>query len=141
MFISDDMGWGQAGFNGGTDIATANLDRIADEGVRLTQFYAQPTCAPTRASLFTGRYAWKTGAAENPDHRTDDGLLLDERTLAEALHDSGYATWLVGKWHLGHWGSERLPLQRGFDHHYGFLQRVYRLLRAFSPMEDVARDI
>ena len=93
VFVSDDMGWAQPGFNGGTEVTTPNMDRIADEGVRLTQFYAQPVCAPTRASLFTGRYAWKTGAADNPDSSMDDGLLLDERTIAEALRDSSYATW------------------------------------------------
>ncbi len=120
VFVSDDMGWGQPGFNGGTEVETPHMDRLADEGVKLTQFYVQPVCAPTRASLFTGRYAWKTGAADNPDSRMDDGLLLDERTIAEALRDSSYATWLVGKWQAGYWGSERLPLQRGFDHHYGF---------------------
>ena len=140
VFISDDMGWGQAGFNGGTEITTTNLDRIADEGVSLTQFYAQPVCAPTRASLFTGRYAWKTGAGSNPDSSSDDGLLLDERTIAEALRDSGYATWLVGKWHLGHWGSERLPLQRGFEHHYGFYNGFidsYKLLRPWRYWHEV----
>ena len=140
VFVSDDMGWGQAGFNGGTDIATTNLDRIADEGVRLTQFYVQPACAPTRASLFTGRYAWKTGAGSNPDSSSDDGLLLDERTVAEALRDSGYATWLVGKWHLGHWGSNRLPLQRGFDHHYGFYNGFidsYELVRPWRTWYEV----
>ena len=140
VFVSDDMGWGQAGFNGGTDIATTNLDRIADEGVRLTQFYVQPACAPTRASLFTGRYAWKTGAGSNPDSSSDDGLLLDERTIAEALRDSGYATWLVGKWHLGTWGSERLPLQRGFEHHYGFYNGFidsYELLRPWRYWHEI----
>ncbi len=120
VFLSDDMGWGQPGFNGGTEVATPHLDRIADEGVKLTQFYVQPVCAPTRASLFTGRYAWKTGMADNPNSAKDDGLLLDERTMAEALRDAGYATWMVGKWHLGQWEHEHLPLQRGFDHHYGF---------------------
>ena len=70
----------------------------------------------------------------------DDGLLLDERTIAEALRDSSYATWLVGKWHAGHWGSERLPLQRGFDHHYGFYTGFidsYKLVRPWpSDLED-----
>ena len=133
VFISDDMGWGQPGFNGGTEVTTPNMDRIADEGVRLTQFYAQPVCAPTRASLITGRYAWKTGSADNPDNRTDDGLLLDERTIAEALRDSSYATWLVGKWQAGHWGSERLPLQRGFDHHYGFYNGIIDSYKHVRP--------
>ena len=140
VFVSDDMGWAQPGFNGGTEVTTPNMDRIADEGVRLTQFYAQPVCAPTRASLFTGRYAWKTGAADNPDSSMDDGLLLDERTIAEALRDSSYATWLVGKWHAGHWGSERLPLQRGFDHHYGFYNGFidsYKLVRPWRYWHEI----
>ena len=59
VFISDNMGWGQPGFNGGTEVATPNMDRIANEGIKLTQFYVQPVCSPTRASLMTGRYAWK----------------------------------------------------------------------------------
>ena len=140
VFVSDDMGWGQPGFNGGTEVETPNMDRLADEGVKLTQFYVQPVCAPTRASLLTGRYAWKTGMAGNPDDRKDDGLLLDERTIAEALRDSSYATWLVGKWHAGHWGSERLPLQRGFDHHYGFYDGFidsYKLVRPWRGWHEI----
>ena len=140
VFVSDDMGWGQPGFNGGTEVETPNMDRLADEGVKLTQFYVQPVCAPTRASLFTGRYAWKTGMEHNPDDRKDDGLLLDERTIAEALRDSSYATWLVGKWHAGHWGSERLPLQRGFDHHYGFYDGYidsYKLVRPWKRWHEI----
>ena len=140
VFVSDDMGWWQPGFNGGTEVETPHMDRLADEGVKLTQFYVQPVCAPTRASLFTGRYAWKTGMAGNPDDRKDDGLLLDERTIAEALRDSSYATWLVGKWHAGHWGSERLPLQRGFDHHYGFYDGFidsYKLVRPWRGWHEI----
>ena len=119
VFLSDDMGWGQPGFNGGTEVATPNLDRIADEGVKLTQFYVQPLCSPTRASLLTGRYPWKNGMELRPSVAASQGMLTDERTLAEALRDSGYATWIVGKWHLGQWHSRHLPLQRGFEHHYG----------------------
>ncbi len=133
IILSDDMGWGQPGFNGGTEVATPQMDRLANEGVKLTQFYVQPRCAPTRASLVTGRYAWKTGMAQNPNGRKDDGLLLDERTIGEALRDSGYATWLVGKWHLGYWGSDRLPLQRGFDHHYGFYNGFIDYFKHFRP--------
>ena len=120
VFISDDMGWGQPGFNGGTEVATPNMDRLANEGVKLTQFYVQPVCSPTRASLMTGRYAWKNGMELRTKGAASNGMLLDERTIAEALRDAGYATWMVGKWHLGQWNQEHLPLQRGFDHHYGF---------------------
>ncbi len=119
LIVADDLGWSQPGFNGGTEVTTPNMDRIANEGVKLTQFYAQPQCAPTRAALLTGRYAWKNGVNTNPlGHRTG-GILLDERTIAQALGDAGYATWIVGKWGVGHWRTEHLPLQRGFDHHYG----------------------
>ena len=120
VFLSDDMGWGQPGFNGGTEVATPNIDRIAEEGVKLTQFYVQPVCSATRAALLTGRYPWKNGMEIRTSVRAANGMLLDERTIAEALRDGGYASWIVGKWHLGQWRDEHLPLQRGFDHHYGF---------------------
>ena len=119
VIVADDLGWGQPGFNGGTQVSTPNIDRIADEGVKLTQFYVQPQCATTRGALLTGRYAFKNGVNTNPLPDKTGGLRLDERTIAQALGDVGYATWIVGKWHLGHWGAEHLPLQRGFDHHYG----------------------
>ena len=119
VFLSDDMGWGQPGFNGGTKVPTPNIDRIAQEGVKLTQFYVQPSCAQTRAALLTGRYSWKNGMPSRPGVNEDEGLPPDERTIAEALRDAGYATWILGKWHLGHWQRIHLPLQRGFDHHYG----------------------
>ena len=119
LFLSDDMGWGQPGFNGGDEVETPSIDRIAEEGVSLTQFYVAPVCTATRGALMTGRYSWKNGTAVRFNARTNMGMRVDERTLAEALRDAGYATWLVGKWHLGQWQREHLPLQRGFDHHYG----------------------
>ena len=119
LFLSDDMGWGQPGFNGGTEVETPNIDRIADEGIKLTQFYAQPVCTATRGALLTGRYPWKNGTEVRVGLRASYGMLTDERTIAEVLRDAGYATWIVGKWHLGQWQQEHLPLQRGFDHHYG----------------------
>ena len=120
MVVTDDMGWGQPGFNGGTEVGTPNLDRIANEGVRLTQFYASPGCSPTRASLLTGRHYWKTGGVQElPTRHSTVGMLLDERSVADALRDAGYETWAIGKWHLGKWHLGHLPLQRGFDHHYG----------------------
>ncbi len=119
VMLSDDMGWGQPGFQGGKDVPTPHLDRLAREGVQLTQFYVQPVCSPTRACLLTGRYAWKNGMEVRPTATSAHGMLLDERTLAQALKDAGYWTAMVGKWHLGEWHKEHLPLQRGFDHHYG----------------------
>lgn len=119
VFLSDDMGWDQVGFNGGKEVPTPNIDAIAREGVKLTQFYVQPVCTPTRSCILTGRYPWKTGTGRRPSALAAQGMLKNERTVAEALRGAGYATWIVGKWHLGEWYKEHLPLARGFDHHYG----------------------
>ncbi len=119
IFLSDDLGWEQVGYNGGKEVPTPAIDSLAREGVKLTQFYVQPVCSPTRACLLTGRYAWKNGMEIRPTAMSKHGMLTDERTLAEALRDAGYATWMVGKWHLGEWQQHHLPKQRGFDHHYG----------------------
>ncbi|MDA2924776.1 arylsulfatase [Acidobacteria bacterium AH-259-L09] len=119
IFLADDMGWEQVGFNGGKEVPTPHIDRIAREGVKLTQFYVQPVCTPTRGCLLTGRYAWKNGTEVRPTVWSKHGMLRDERTLGEALRAAGYTTWMVGKWHLGEWQSDHLPLARGFDHHYG----------------------
>ncbi len=119
VLLSDDMGWEQVGFNGGKEVATPNIDRIAREGVKMSQFYVQPVCTPSRSCLLTGRYAWKTGTERRPTGSARQGMLRDERTVAQALRDVGYATWMVGKWHLGEWQAAHLPRARGFDHHYG----------------------
>jgi arylsulfatase A-like enzyme len=120
VMLSDDMGWQQVGYNGGLDgVPTPAIDSIAREGIKLTQFYVQPVCSPTRGAFMTGRYPWKNGTEVRPTATAKQGMLLDERTIAEALHDAGYATWMIGKWHLGEWQSQHLPLQRGFDYHYG----------------------
>jgi arylsulfatase A-like enzyme len=120
VLLSDDMGWDQVGYNGGKEVPTPHIDAIAREGVKLTQFYVQPVCTPSRACLMTGRYAWKTGTERRPSTNSKQGMLLDECTVAEALRDAGYATWMAGKWHLGEWQTGHLPLARGFEHHYGF---------------------
>ena len=137
VFLSDDMGWEQVGFNGGEEVSTPHIDRIADEGVKLTQFYVQPVCSPTRACLLTGRYAWKNGMEVRPTAESRHGMLLDERTIAEALREVGYDTWMVGKWHLGEWQRPHLPLQRGFDHHYGHYSA---LIDSFTHMRGPVLD-
>nr|MDQ3621594.1 sulfatase-like hydrolase/transferase [Verrucomicrobiota bacterium] len=118
VLLADDMNRHFPGFNGGR-AETPNLDRLAKEGTSLTQFYVHSVCSPTRAAFLTGRYPFRNGMEERSHGNDTAALLPDERTLAEALKQAGYDTALIGKWHLGNWYQRQLPLQRGFDHHYG----------------------
>ncbi|UIE38558.1 arylsulfatase B [Leptodesmis sichuanensis] len=117
--MADDQGWKDVGFHG-SDIKTPNLDRLAQTGARLEQYYAQPMCTPSRAALLTGRYPHRYGlqTAVIPSAGTY-GLATDEWLLPQALKESGYKTAIVGKWHLGHADRKYWPLQRGFDYQYG----------------------
>jgi arylsulfatase B len=125
LLIADDLGYGEPGCQGGRDVPTPNLDRLATEGIRFTQGYVTASvCAPSRAAMFTGRYQTRFGfegnaiGAANADPKV--GLPTDQRTLAQRLRETGYATALVGKWHLG--GTAPLhPLRRGYDEFFGFL--------------------
>lgn len=119
FILADDMGYADAGFNGGKDIQTPHLDRLAKEGAILRSFYVQPVCSPTRASLMTGRYVAHTGVYGVVKPHAKWGLPLAERTLAQALKDAGYETAISGKWHLGEFQAAYRPTQRGFDHQYG----------------------
>jgi arylsulfatase A-like enzyme len=119
FFLADDLGWTDVGWHGG-EIQTPNLDRLANGGAKLEQFYVQSVCSPTRAALLTGRYPMRHGlqvSVVRPYARY--GLPLDERTLAQALKEAGYATAMAGKWHLGHFQPAYLPTRRGFDQQYG----------------------
>jgi arylsulfatase A-like enzyme len=120
--VADDLGWKDVGFNGATDIKTPNLDKLAAEGARLTQFYVQPMCTPTRAALMTGRYPFRYGlqTAVIPSV-SSYGLDTDEWLIPQALHEAGYKTAIIGKWHLGHGDKKFWPKQRGFDYQYGAL--------------------
>jgi arylsulfatase A-like enzyme len=117
--VADDLGWKDVGYHG-SDIKTPNLDKLAQEGARLEQFYVQPMCTPTRAALMTGRYPCRYGlqtlVIPTPSKY---GLPTDERLLPQALKEVGYKTVMVGKWHLGHADRKFWPRQRGFDYHYG----------------------
>ena len=122
--IADDLGYADIGAQGlSKDVKTPNIDAIAKAGVRFTSGYVScPVCAPTRAGLLTGRYQQRFGFEFNPGPKAADtfGLPADQVTLAEALKDAGYATGMVGKWHLGT-RPEMHPNERGFDEFYGFL--------------------
>ncbi|MBA4062911.1 MAG: arylsulfatase [Isosphaera sp.] len=119
LVFADDLGYGDLGCYGAKDIKTPNLDRLANEGVRFTDFHAsQPVCSASRASLLTGCYANRVGihGALGPGAR--HGIHADETTLAEVCKSKGYATGMVGKWHLGH-HPQFLPTRHGFDSYLG----------------------
>ena len=119
FIVGDDMGYADVGFHGCKDIPTPNLDALAAAGVRFTSGYVSgPYCSPTRAGLLTGRYQNRFGHEFNPSG--GQGLPLSETTIANRLKAAGYATGLVGKWHLGSMPAMQ-PQQRGFDEFFGFL--------------------
>lgn len=146
LILADDLGYGDLACYGHPRFKTPRLDRMAAEGARLTQFNTPtPFCAPTRASLLTGRYPLRCGMPHNPapdGGAAADGLHLPESeiTLAQLFRQAGYATGMVGKWHLGHAKPEWLPTRRGFDEYFGILysndMRPARLLEAEKPVED-----
>ena len=99
LIMTDDQGYGDLGIHGNDKIKTPNLDRLAGEGVELTRFYVSPMCAPTRASLMTGRYNYRTGVVDTSRSRAM--MHPDEVTIAEIFSSAGYRTGIFGKWHLG----------------------------------------
>lgn len=125
ILLADDMGYADVGFQGCRDIPTPHIDTISHNGVRCTNGYVSgPYCSPTRAGLLTGRYQERFGHEFNPSraNKAGDpiGLPLNEVTIADRLHKAGYATGLVGKWHLGE-EPQFQPPQRGFSDFFGFL--------------------
>lgn len=123
IVFADDLGYGDLGVYGHPTIQTPNLDRMAAEGMKFTQFYsAASVCTPSRAALLTGRLPVRSGMASDkrrvlfPDSKL--GLPAEEITIAEALKEVGYATGAVGKWHLGHL-PPFLPTNNGFDSYFG----------------------
>ena len=123
VIVADDLGYGDIGVHGGKDVPTPNIDALAASGVRCTSGYVSaPYCSPSRAGFLTGRYQTRFGHEFNPHVGEESklGLPLDQRTIANYLHDAGYATGLVGKWHQGY-NREHHPQSRGFDDYFGFL--------------------
>ncbi len=120
--FADDLGIGDTSVYGSEVIDTPNIDALAESGVRFTQGYvSHPVCSPSRAGLLTGRYQQRHGWEFNPAGRdVDSGMSPDERTLADVMKDAGYATGMIGKWHLGYRGPYH-PLSRGFDEYFGVL--------------------
>lgn len=138
FILADDFGYGDLGCMGGTDIATPNIDRLAAEGVKFTDFYSNaPVCTPTRVGFMTGRWQQRCGLEFAFGYQVEQfrrvkgewvpekdihafGLPLNEITIADRLKSAGYATGAFGKWHLG-FKDEYNPIKRGFDEYFGEL--------------------
>jgi len=123
LIMADDLGYGELSCYGSPTVKTPNIDKLASQGVRFTDFHSNgPVCSPTRAALMTGKYQQRTGVegvitAANHRHV---GLSLNEITLAEELKSHGYSCGMYGKWHLGY-AKEFNPSFQGFDHFVGFV--------------------
>lgn len=121
LVFLDNFGWGEPGFNGGGLIrgaATPRMDKLASEGLRLTNFNVEVQCTPSRSAIMTGRYAIRSGNGTVPLGEGVYGLVQWEFTMAEMLSGAGYATGMYGKWHLGR-TEGRFPTDQGFDEWYG----------------------
>ncbi len=124
IIFTDDLGYGDISSYNAEAVPTPHIDRIGEEGVRCTDFYVPtPYCAPSRATLLTGRFPLRNGLIRNPtpDQGIDDiGIDPDELLLSEVFREAGYRTSLIGKWHLGH-KKEFFPVKHGFDEYFGIL--------------------
>lgn len=144
LILSDDMGYSDLGCYGG-EVETPNLDALAQNGLRFTQFYNGARCCPTRASLMTGCYPHQTGIGHmtnTPTNFTQHDLGIPEYrgflnkncvTIAEVLKDAGYTTLMTGKWHLGISDKSKWPLQRGFDKFYGLVPGASNFFKPVYP--------
>src|ERR1051325_5499444 len=123
LIMTDDQGFGDIGIHGNDKIRTPNMDRLAHEGVQFTQFQVCPVCSPTRSSLMTGRYNYRTGVVDTFLGRSM--MRPDEVTVAELLSRAGYRTGIFGKWHLGDNYPMR-PIDQGFQE--ALVNRPHRII-------------
>ena len=137
LLVADDLGYAELGCQGNEEVRTPQIDALAQDGIRFTQGYVSaPNCSPSRAGFLTGRFATRFGYEFNPiGARNEDpgtGIPRQEETLAEYLHDQGYTTGLIGKWHLGG-AADYHPHRHGFDEFFGFLHEGHYFVP--SPYE------
>ena len=138
VIFADDQGYQDLGVFGSPNIKTPNVDRMAGEGMRFTDFYsAASVCTPSRAALMTGCYPERVGRLPVLFPRDSRGLNPEETTIAEMLKARGYATACIGKWHLGH-KPEFLPTSQGFDYYFGI---PYSNDMGVDPEMALAKDI
>lgn len=131
VILTDDQGWGDLGCHGNTNLKTPNIDALASSGASFANFVVCPMCAPTRAEFLTGRYHPRTGVGDVTSG--GERMNADEKTIADAFQESGYATAAFGKWHNGSQGPYH-PNARGFDEFYGFCSGHWG--NYFNPMLD-----
>lgn len=121
FILADDLGYGDLQCYGNPYVETPNINRLAAEGVRCTDYYSpSPLCAPARAGILTGKYNHRTGAVDVSSNRGIDRISLSEKTIGNYFQNIGYKTGLIGKWHNGLYSLPYLPHKRGFDLFYGF---------------------
>ncbi|MDX1358030.1 MAG: sulfatase-like hydrolase/transferase [Clostridia bacterium] len=121
VIMADDLGHGDIGFYGNTDVVTPNIDAMAREGISLKQHYsASPMCAPARAAFLTGKYPHRVGCVDVSTSRGLDRIAEDQILISERFKSLGYTTGMVGKWHNGRDEDKYHPLNRGFDEFTGF---------------------
>jgi arylsulfatase A-like enzyme len=145
LILADDMGFSDLS-SYGSEIQTPSLDRLANRGLRFTQFYNAARCVPTRASLLTGVYPHQAGIGHmvgpSPNGLYQGDLRRNVITVAEALKGAGYATYMTGKWHLTPWNATppnvltNGPTDRGFDRFYGTIESIRNYYNPPSLMED-----
>jgi arylsulfatase A-like enzyme len=142
IILTDDQGYADVGFNGCKDIPTPHLDSLAANGVRFTDGYVSfPVCGPSRAGLLTGRYQGRFGFTTNPTidpSNPNAGIPHDEENIAEVLAKVGYQSAIIGKWHMGSHPSNH-PLNRGFDHFFGFLSGGHNYFHDQLTLNDLSK--
>src|SRR5687767_7083172 len=140
LILADNLGWGELGCYGGGILRgapTPRIDRLAGEGLRLTNFNVESDCVPTRSALMTGRHPIRTGAVQSVPAGLPQGIVPWEVTLAQLLAGQGYATGIFGKWHLGD-RPGRYPTDRGFDEWYGIPRTTNESMFTSTPGFDPA---
>jgi len=145
IILTDDLGYGDISSYGEPGYQTPNIDKLAENGVKCTDFYVPtPYCAPSRATLLTGRFPLRHGMIRNPTPDAginDIGISAGEITLGELFQEAGYATKCIGKWHLGH-REEFFPVKHGFDEYYGILySNDMRPVQIVENMDTVAYPV